>query len=201
MKQMILAKHPRYAIILNCEKGYAMKNGSRLIFYILLNIFVTSVTILTILWLWERAHPTPIFNSSATSPQVQNSTLPVGSELNNDPAQTSESEIEFSDQGDQVSIYAIVGAGNLDMEYVEIRNEGQGAVDLTGWQIRDENNQTFTFPAFILNSQGAIKVLSKSGNPTVIELFWQSETPIWQSGETASLLNDAGETISTYSIP
>jgi hypothetical protein len=65
----------------------------------------------------------------------------------------------------------------------------------------DQDGQVFVFPALILNEGGAIKVLSQKGNNTVIELYWQSEVPIWQPGEIAKLLTADGETIATYSIP
>jgi hypothetical protein len=72
---------------------------------------------------------------------------------------------------------------------------------MTNWQLTDENGQIFTFPTIILNQDGEIKVLSQKGINTVIELYWQSDVPIWESGETARLLDENGSIISTYSIP
>ena len=95
----------------------------------------------------------------------------------------------------------MVGAGNLEVEYVEIYNQSNGAVDLTGWQLLNEAGQRFLFPTLILNSDGAIEVHSKAGKHTVIELYWQAGSPIWKSGEMVTLLDNVGKTMATYSIP
>jgi hypothetical protein len=72
---------------------------------------------------------------------------------------------------------------------------------MTGWQLVDNEDQRFIFPTLILNNGGAIKVYSKNGNNTVIELYWQADAPVWQSGETVSLLDSSSDLIATYSIP
>jgi len=101
----------------------------------------------------------------------------------------------------QIVIRTVVGAGNLDSEYVEIYNESDGVVDLTGWQLVDEEGDRFTFPALILNIEGAIEVHSKTGEHTVIELYWQADSPIWQPGEIVKLVDAGGNIMATYSIP
>ncbi len=183
-----------------------MKNKSSLILYILINILVSAATTLTVIWLWERAHPRPdpAEMTSVLSPPAfeQESEVILPTEMDEAPLPTPQPTLEFSNGVDSsIRIYTIVGAGNLEVEYVEIRNQGDNPADLTGWQLADEDGQTFTFPALILNSGGAIKVISGMGTNTVIELYWQSDTPIWESGETAILLDANGDVITTYSIP
>ena len=122
----------------------------------------------------------------------------------NSPSEAADPDLVLAEDSISVSIYAVVGVGNLDVEYVEIRNQSQGAVDPGGWQILDEDGNSFTFPtspSWLLSSEGAVKVLSKSGNDSVIELYWQSNVPIWQSGERVTLLNSEGKIIATYLIP
>jgi hypothetical protein len=65
----------------------------------------------------------------------------------------------------------------------------------------DEEGQTFTFPSLILNEGGTVKVRSKAGQDTVIELYWQAESPVWEAGEIVKLLNAEGDIMATYSIP
>ena len=173
-----------------------MGKRSRILLFILLNIIVSAATTLAVLWLWERAHPLPeVRTTDSESPPSPNALIPGAA-----PDQA-EPEVEFSNQDINIDIRTIVGAGDLAVEYVEIINRGDNPADLTAWQLRDENENEFTFPALILNSSGAIKVLSKTGTNTVIELYWQADTPIWQSGETARLINTSGELMATYSIP
>lgn len=187
----------RCAIICHDRKANAVKKRSRLIIFILLNIIISGLTTLVVIMLWERTHPratveTESISEIITSPDAELS------------VENPETAITFVKEDISVTIYTVVGAGNLDAEYVEIRNLSNGPVDPAGWQLVDEDGHVFIFPSspsWVLNSGGAVKILSKKGNNSVIELFWQSDEPIWQSGETAILIDADGNTIATYSIP
>ena len=179
-----------------------MKKIPFLILFILINILISALTTLGILWIWDLTNPTsPDCSNQPVIKPVDNTEDSQSTESASSSDTLTNSQIDFVDDNFEIKIYAIVGPGNLDVEYVEIKNHSQGAIDLSNWQLLDENGNLFTFPALILNSEGAIKVLSKSGTNTVIELYWQSAQPIWQSGETASLLDSTGQLITTYSIP
>lgn len=175
-----------------------MNNKSRLIAYIFLNILVSAATTLGALWLWDQIHPRPEVNQQEIG-------LSKSEELSASQSAQESTTIEpsmvFINEDIQVIIRTIVGAGNLAVEYVEIYNQSEGPVDLSGWQLQDEDENRFVFPTLILNSEGSVKVLSKQGTNTVIELYWQAETPIWQSGEKADLMDASGTSIATYSIP
>jgi len=169
-----------------------MKGSSRLVLYILVNILVSALITLTVLWLWERAHPTPEAETSTPNgPTVENSTA----------SPTLETTPDLLTEDIEIVIRTVVGAGNLEAEYVELYNQSDGAVDLTGWQLMDEEGRTFTFPSLILNKGGSVEVHSGAGEYTVIILYWQAESPVWQSGEIVKLLNAEGDIMATYSIP
>ena len=170
-----------------------MKRSGRFILYLIINILLSAATTLTVLWLWERAHSIPEVEQVTTTPMLE--AVPT------DQPEPTQEDIEWVTEDPNVIIRTVVGGGNLNSEYVEVFNQADGAVDLSGWQLVDESENQFTFPALILNNDGAVKVYSKAGSDTVIELYWQAETPIWQSGETVSLLDSDGNTISTYAIP
>jgi hypothetical protein len=197
----VLANHGRCAIILSDEKAAAMKNRTHLFAYILLNILIASATTLTILWLWEQRNP------RQTNPQgLVTPVSTISSEFDTIDATSSVNEpiepaLTFVSEDIDVLIRKVVGAGDLEMEYVEIYNQSPGPIDLSNWQLTDQDGQSFLFPALILNSEGAIKVYSQKGTNTVIELHWQSDAPIWSSGEMVTLLDDADNRIATYSIP
>ncbi len=176
-----------------------MRKASRVLLFLLLNIVISAATSLSVLWVWEQLHPRPEASLATQSP---------GSSLNFQQTQTDpvptlpvETSLVITNEDVLIQIRTIVGAGNLSLEYVEIVNRGKNPADLTSWQLTNNNNQIFEFPALILNSDGAIKIYSKIGTDTVIELFWQSDTSIWQSGETARLFNAAGDLIDEYTIP
>jgi hypothetical protein len=179
-----------------------MKKDSRLLVYILLNIIISAATVLVVLWIWDLTHPTPSLDQNAAFlPNPEDSPSQFEKPVAGEGFEISAPTLAFVTDEIQVSIHAIVGAGNLEVEYVEIHNQSPGPVNMTDWQLMDQDGQVFVFPALILNEGGAIKVLSQKGNNTVIELYWQSEVPIWQPGEIAKLLTADGETIATYSIP
>lgn len=176
-----------------------MRRRSRLLLFILLNIVISSITTLTILWAWERTHPRPEVGIITESSEIDKDPLTSSEQI--DHSAPTKPIVDFTNEDILISIRAIVGAGDLEVEYVEIINQGEQSANLTEWQLVDEDGHTFTFPTLILNSRGAIKILSKTGTNTVIELYWQSDEPIWESGETARLINTAGEVVTTYSIP
>jgi len=180
-----------------------MKKYSHLFVFILINILVSAVTTLAVLWLWEQAHPRPEIALSSTLPEENrvDAQADPTAQVNGDTNPAPEPTLAFISSNPDVTIRTIVGAGNLEVEYVEILNQSEGPVDMTGWQLTDEQSNTFSFPTLILNSGGAIKILSKKGTDTVIELYWQEDTAVWQSGETARLQDAAGEIVATYSIP
>jgi len=52
-----------------------------------------------------------------------------------------------------------------------------------------------------LNHDGAVRLYSKSGTDSVIELYWGAQKALWSSGDELLLLDPAGVTYSTYQIP
>ena len=174
-----------------------MNHRSRLWLYIIINILVSAATMLIVLLVWEWLHPSPDIAPLSTpiEGQVQ------GNNQSNSNLPAATPSIQLIDDNFQMTIRKVVGAGNLEMEYVEILNESEGAIDLTGWELKDENGNSFTFPTMILESGGALTIHSKAGQDTVIELYWQSDSPIWQSGESVQLLDQDGNLTATYSIP
>lgn len=179
-----------------------MKSNQKILVFILVNILVSALTTLAVLWLWEITHPRLPLSGVLTPSSIENQNTSQNPEQQtSDGENTSETALEFVTEDIAVAIRTVVGAGNLDMEYVEVFNQSQGPLDLSNWQLVNADDQRFTFPSMILNSGGAIKVYSKMGENTVIELYWQAVGPIWQSGENALLLDADGEILSIYAIP
>jgi hypothetical protein len=65
----------------------------------------------------------------------------------------------------------------------------------------DEDGNVFVFPELTLYEDGAINVWTTTGTVTPVDLYWGLATPVWRSGETATLLNEQGQVVSTYTIP
>jgi len=175
-----------------------MKTKKSLLFYILLNVLISAATTLFVLFIWQAAHPTPDVSITLQNPDngLSDSEFTVA-----DHSETPQPTTEFLQEGLTLTIQSVVGAGNLEMERVQILNQSDGAVNLSGWQIQNGQGQNFIFPAMILNQDGAVEVYSKAGMNTVIELYWQSDVPIWQSGDTVTLVDASGDVQATYQIP
>jgi LysM repeat protein len=101
----------------------------------------------------------------------------------------------------QILISAVLDAGDLQSERVEIKISNDGELNLSGWQIRDEAGNTFTLPLLLLRSGGQISIYTRAGEPSVTTLYWGLPDAIWQTGETVTILDAEGNTRATFMIP
>jgi uncharacterized membrane protein len=155
-----------------------------LVLYVLLNVFISACVTGAILFWYDR-------NYRATN-------QPAAQELPSNNA-----SIPTADLGGTVSvkIASVVGAGTLNAEIVVVKFEGEGQLDLTGWQLKDEDGNTFVFPQIILYTNGAVQVHTVAGTNTVIDLYWGLRDPVWESGEEAKLFDPQGNVRATYGAP
>ncbi len=157
----------------------------RFVFYLLLNIFVSACVTSAILFWYDRNQRAAAPLSAAPAP------LPAG-EVATPPAPAASLSVE---------IVSIVGAGTLNAEAVMIRYTGEGELNLAGWQLRDEDLNTYKFPALILYKGGAVQVHTSGGIDTVVDLYWGRREPVWESGEAASLIDPQGVVRAVYAVP
>jgi len=171
-----------------------MNQAKKLTFYVVLNIVVSAVTILIVLFLWEN---TRLKNLLFDMPdQTAEQSLPAST-----TEETSNLIIEIGEVG---------GVGNLATEYLRLVRPGTDAEDtvsLQGWRIKDESNQEYSIleqsglASLELHSQGAVNIYTKAGDSNPIELYLGLSDPIWQPGETVTLIDPQGEIHDTYLIP
>ncbi len=101
----------------------------------------------------------------------------------------------------RVVINSVIGAGDLATERVFLTRTGAGALDLAGWHLNDEDGNVFQFPQLELFEGGAVNVWTTSGAPTVVDLYWGLQSPVWRQGEKVTLLDAEGEQRATYTVP
>ena len=160
----------------------------RLVLYLLLNVFVSACVTSGILFWYDRNY------RAVEVPQVQSALSNAG--------QSSVSVSTLSPQVDvPVEIVSVVGAGTLSAEWVVIHNGGKDQLNLTGWQLKDEDGNAFSFPNLTLNGDAAVQIHSTAGTDTVIDLYWSMNDAIWQSGEEAKLFDSQGTLRATYKVP
>jgi hypothetical protein len=84
------------------------------------------------------------------------------------------------------------GAGNNEPdEYVEIRNNGSQAVDLTGWTLRDKANHVFTFPSFNFEPGQTCRIYTDEDHPESCGFsFHFKSSAIWNNGGDCAYLRD-----------
>ena len=176
-----------------------MGQGKRLIAYLFLNIIVSAATTLSVLWLWNQAHPTPIF------PQVQVSPTGVASLLTKTPNQTSQPVATVAPplplNQTVISIDNIFGVGDLANEYVLIKSMTDQNLILTNWRLEDNAGDAYVFPELTLNQAGAVQVHTMAGVNTVIDLYWGRDAPVWKQGMIAVLRDSQGIERASYTIP
>lgn len=159
----------------------------RLFYFILLNIFISACVTGTILFWYDRNE-----RATASAPAfIPPAQLDAGA---------SAPGADLNSTGD-IQIVSVVGADNLGAEVVILRYLGDGQVDLSNWQLRDENGNLFLFPAITLVKEGAVQIHTAAGTNTVVDLYWNMTAPIWKSGETASLYDADGILRAAYKVP
>lgn len=105
-------------------------------------------------------------------------------------------------RGANVTIPIIRTPGNLETEAVRIMNNSDTVVNLEAWTLEDANGNVFRFPSIQLLRNGIfIELYTRSGHNTAYELYWNQNTAVWQSGETAVIKDQLGQVQATYRVP
>ncbi len=159
----------------------------KLIQYLLLNVFVSASVTGGILFWYDR-------NSRAVTQPAVVQASPANGESSSSVSADLQTDIP-------VKISSVVGSGVLASEVVIIKFEGDGQLDLTSWQLKDDNGNTYTFPKVTLYPSGAVQVHTVAGTDTVIDLYWGIGDAVWNSGEEARLFDSQGNLRAVYKVP
>jgi hypothetical protein len=157
----------------------------RLVLYLLLNVFVSACVTSGILFWYDRNY------RAALAPAA-----PAQSGNGAAPAETQSPETDIP-----IQIETVVGAGSLEVETAVILYSGEEQLNLAGWQLKDEDGSTFTFPQLTLYKNGAVQVHSSGGADTVIDLYWGIHAAVWSSGGNARLFDSQGNLRAVYRVP
>ena len=160
----------------------------KLIQYLLLNVFVSASVTGGILFWYDRNY------RAISQPSVIQQVAPASSNQASAPNADLQTDIP-------VKISSVVGAGVLSSEIAIIKFEGEGQLDLTSWQLKDEDGNTYTFPNITLYPNGAVQVHTAVGTDTVIDLYWGIGEGVWNSGEEARLFDSQGNLRAVYKVP
>jgi hypothetical protein len=104
-------------------------------------------------------------------------------------------------QEPQVNIETVIGVGVLENERAVLLRTGDGELSLAGWRLEDGQGHVYTFPMLTLYKGGAINLNTRTGQDTVVDLFWGLDSPIWRTGKTVSLYDSQNVLQASYIIP
>ncbi|MDH5605686.1 MAG: lamin tail domain-containing protein [Anaerolineae bacterium] len=171
-----------------------MKQSRRLVNFVILNILVSAFTTWLVVSVMLRQNfiIVPDAGPAPTQAHIAEDPEDNGSDSGNSSSAQYKGLLEID---------TIIGSGDIDNERVLVKYTGSEELSLAGWQLQDENGNTFTFPGLTMFSGGAVTVYTSFGVNTVVELYWGLDTSVWQSGETATLLDPAGKPQATFRIP
>ena len=96
--------------------------------------------------------------------------------------------VEYNPAGDEPDEELVI---DLDQELVTIENPGTSDQDMTGWTLNNDRLDTYHFPdGFILRSETSVRVWTKSGTDTGIDIYWGSEKEMWDNERGVAYLRD-----------
>lgn len=156
--------------------------------YLVLNVIVSALTMLAVLLVWNALHPKPEFSETSL---LLSSTQQAASAIGTLPPLDEET----------VEIQTIFLPGEVGYEKLSLKNVSNQPVDLIGWRVSNSKGETFTFPGLTLYPGGAVDLYSSAGINTAVALYWNHDQAVWTAGETASLIDSAGNVRSTYPVP
>lgn len=176
-----------------------MKAWKRLLIYLFLNVIVTGITMLAVLYVWDNTQIKDLLYNTVDRSSSESTTQ-------------TPSLVESSPGGidHQIEIEEVGGVGNLSTEYILLkRSTGgeEGTLSLQNWTVRDEDGHEFAILAqsgigsLELHANGAVYVYTKSGESNPIELYLGLEEPLWTPGERVTLLDPEGQVHDSYQIP
>lgn len=99
-----------------------------------------------------------------------------------------------------MEVTAVNSVGIIDAETVLVVNESDAAFNLQGWTLGREGGPFYTFGNLPVFPGGSVRVHTRTGNDTSIDLYWGQPASVWASGSTVRLTDVQGELVHTFTI-
>jgi hypothetical protein len=185
------------------------RRNSHLGAYLILNVLVSAATTVAVLYAWDQLRPPrlpegaqAILAAEQAASQGNPPESSGASSWQQAPTTTAQAVPGApQDLAAVIEIGGVVGAGDLNQEYVLLKRLGEGDLNLAGWALQNGRGETYAFPDLMLYKGGAVQVYSRPGSDTATFLYWNRTGPAWQTGGTVTLLDPQGQARATYAIP
>jgi len=168
-----------------------MKFWKQTLPFLLLNILISAITVSAVIyffgpkimaWAQARAGVAAVPVPATANPDAEAPTPATPLELN-------------------LLIGGVFGAGDLQTEYVLIKNQGKATANLLNWSLQGKRGQNYTFPDLRLAQNGTVKLFSKQGTDSVLELYIKSGASLWQKGDILTLKDTSGKIQTSFQVP
>lgn len=169
-----------------------MSSIKRILPFLILNIILSASATLVVLYLWGGNTQQQTGESIPTLSAVLLPTSP--------PAGANQPPVETASAEKRIQIQDVQGPGDLNNEMVMLSRLGEGDLRLSGWRLQDQAGHTFTFPELVLNKGGSVRVYTRTGQNSVLNLFWGLNEVIWKPGVTVILLDAQGNQQATFLV-
>lgn len=117
----------------------------------------------------------------------------IPSPIPTEPASAGEASLE---------IRSVQGAGDLEVEVVEIINNGSRQIGLEGWRLSDQSGAAYVFGKITVFENGAgIQLHTKQGEDGFADYYWGLSEAVWSSGEQVTLTDIEGTVQATFVVP
>ena len=160
-----------------CYHSGSMNSRRRLVYYLLINIFVSALVAGSIIYYYDRNHhfecPAVLITPAAPSG--------IG-DIN-------------------VNLAGVIGAGMITDERVIIQNNGTQELDLSGWHLTDNQGNSYTFPQLTLFPGVKVQLHTTAGQDTPTDLYWGRSATLWSSGELIAMYDTQNIARAFYRIP
>ncbi len=135
--------------------------------------------------------PTPTATRTPTRTPQSTATTTKTSTPTNTPTQP------IHNTGNVVITYIFYnGAGQYEPdEYVEIRNDDNFPIQLSGWTLRDMANHNYTFPSYVFQLGQICRIYTNENHPEWCGFNYGSTTAIWNNTGDCGYLRDSANTL------
>lgn len=197
MKRLLIMVAPFLVLILIAANS-AVASFSR---------FTTGITntpmFMPIIWLGPSLTPTATFTATptfTTTPTVSPTTTSTLTQTpTRTPTITRTPSVTYTPTTipKQVYIYDFNPTGDLESEFIEIKNNTGKSIEMKGWKIIDDTQNTYTFPSFTLYKGETARIWSKDGTDDGFNLYWDYDPEtgkgrvVWGVGGDCARLRDA----------
>lgn len=100
-----------------------------------------------------------------------------------------------------ILLSALEAPGDLRNEAIQIVNDSDTAINLSGWTLESEGGPGYTFGNVPLFPGNYIWLHSSNGDNTSIAIYWNREDAAWASGNTLRLRNPQGTQVASLVVP